>query len=154
MGVQENKIGVITPYRSQLQLIAGLLKGRDRVEVHTIDKYQGRDKECVIVSLVRSNPNGNVSVEGRNIIILSVLQVSTSLINFHSYQTGELLKDWRRLNVALTRAKRKLIIFGSRSTLSHAALFRSFLQLVEEQSWVRYHQPNQSIHLSFIPSIY
>jgi DNA replication ATP-dependent helicase Dna2 len=136
MGVQENKIGVITPYRSQLQLIAALLKGRDRVEVHTIDKYQGRDKECVIVSLVRSNPNGNVSVEERNIIILNVLQMSTSLINFHSFQTGELLKDWRRLNVALTRAKRKLIIFGSRSTLSHAALFRSFLQLVEEQSWV------------------
>jgi len=89
MGVQENKIGVITPYRSQLQLIAALLKGRDRVEVHTIDKYQGRDKECVIVSLVRSNPNGNVSVEERNNIILNVLQTSTSLINF------SFISDWR-----------------------------------------------------------
>lgn len=61
MGVSETKVGVITPYRSQLRLIQQLLKGRGRVEVHTIDKYQGRDKECVVVSLVRSNANGLVS---------------------------------------------------------------------------------------------
>ncbi|CAM0138530.1 DNA replication endonuclease-helicase Dna2 [Umbelopsis sp. WA50703] len=109
MGVSETKVGVITPYRSQLRLIQQLLKGRERVEVHTIDKYQGRDKECVVVSLVRSNANG---------------------------LTGDLLKDWRRLNVALTRAKRKLIVFGSRSTLQHASLFRSFLQLVEDNGWI------------------
>ncbi|GAB5585844.1 DNA replication endonuclease-helicase Dna2 [Umbelopsis nana] len=122
-GVHETKIGVITPYRSQLQLIARMLKGRERVEVHTIDKYQGRDKECVIVSLVRSNPNGN---------------------------TGDLLKDWRRLNVALTRAKRKLIVFGSRSTLSHAALFRSFLQLVDEHRWT-YSLPKDAHLLHHVP---
>lgn len=51
-------------------------------------------------------------------------------------QTGDLLKDWRRLNVALTRAKRKLIVFGSRSTLQQTALLRSFLQLVEDKGWV------------------
>jgi DNA replication ATP-dependent helicase Dna2 len=62
MGVPETKVGVITPYRSQLRLIQQLLKGRERVEVHTIDKYQGRDKECVVVSLVRSNANGLVSM--------------------------------------------------------------------------------------------
>ena len=62
MGVQESKIGIITPYRAQLHLIGRMLKGREKVEVHTIDKYQGRDKACVIVSLVRSNPNGNVSI--------------------------------------------------------------------------------------------
>jgi superfamily I DNA and/or RNA helicase len=61
MGVQESKIGIITPYRAQLHLMGRMLKGREKVEVHTIDKYQGRDKACVIVSLVRSNPNGNVS---------------------------------------------------------------------------------------------
>ncbi|KAJ2963613.1 hypothetical protein NQZ79_g1441 [Umbelopsis isabellina] len=109
MGVSETKVGVITPYRSQLRLIQQLLKGRERVEVHTIDKYQGRDKECVVVSLVRSNANG---------------------------LTGDLLKDWRRLNVALTRAKRKLIVFGSRSTLQQTALLRSFLQLVEDKGWI------------------
>ncbi|CAO3672650.1 unnamed protein product [Umbelopsis ramanniana] len=123
MGVQESKIGIITPYRAQLHLIGRMLKGREKVEVHTIDKYQGRDKACVIVSLVRSNPNGN---------------------------TGNLLKDWRRLNVALTRAKCKLIVYGSRSTLSHASLFRSFLQLVDANHWT-YSLPKDAHLLHHVP---
>ncbi|KAJ5059176.1 AAA domain-containing protein, partial [Bipolaris maydis] len=61
------------------------------VELHTADKFQGRDKEVVIVSCVRSNENGVV---------------------------GDLLKDRRRINVALTRARSKLIILGSEKTLS------------------------------------
>ena len=54
------------------------------------DAVSGRDKECIIISFVRSNDEGNV---------------------------GELLIDWRRINVALTRAKHKLIMIGSPSTL-------------------------------------
>ena len=60
------------------------------LEVSTIDRYQGRDKPAIILSFVRSNSEGNV---------------------------GRLLQDKRRLNVALTRAKAKLILVGSFSTL-------------------------------------
>lgn len=55
-----------------------------------MDKYQGRDKSLILVSFVRSNEDGTL---------------------------GELLKDWRRLNVAITRAKHKLILLGSVSSL-------------------------------------
>jgi len=54
-GVQETDIGVISPYRAQLKVINTLLKGREGVEVYTVDKYQGRQKKCIILSFVRSN---------------------------------------------------------------------------------------------------
>lgn len=79
------------------------------VEVNTVDKYQGRDKLCVIVSLVRSNEGGHV---------------------------GDLLRDWRRVNVAVTRAKRKLLLLGSRRTLSHNMLFQDLFVLLDRNSWL------------------
>jgi len=51
-------------------------------------------------------------------------------------QVGDLLKDWRRVNVVLTRAKAKLVLFGSRSTLAHNALMSQFLDLVAGKEWV------------------
>jgi DNA replication ATP-dependent helicase Dna2 len=92
-----------------LKLIGHLLKARPFVEIHTVDKYQGRDKECVIVSLVRSNPQGHV---------------------------GDLLQDWRRINVAFTRAKKKLIVLGSFSTLEKAELLGKFVKLVQAKGFV------------------
>ncbi|ELK09591.1 DNA2-like helicase [Pteropus alecto] len=80
-------IGIIAPYRQQLKIINDLLAHSSvgMVEVNTVDKYQGRDKSIILVSFVRSNKDGTL---------------------------GELLKDWRRLNVAITRAKHKLILLG------------------------------------------
>ncbi|XP_015982818.2 DNA replication ATP-dependent helicase/nuclease DNA2 isoform X1 [Rousettus aegyptiacus] len=80
-------IGIIAPYRQQLKIINDLLAHSSvgMVEVNTVDKYQGRDKSIILVSFVRSNKDGT---------------------------PGELLKDWRRLNVAITRAKHKLILLG------------------------------------------
>lgn len=80
-----------------------------RVEILTADKSQGRDKECILISLVRSNDVGNI---------------------------GDLLRDWRRINVSFTRAKRKLVIFGSRRTLQSDCLLASFLKLMDEKGWV------------------
>lgn len=54
-GVSAASIGVIAPYRAQLQQIRAVLR-REDVDVYTVDRYQGKDKDCVIVSLVRSNP--------------------------------------------------------------------------------------------------
>ena len=109
-GIQEEQIGVISPYRSQLKLIKNLLQSRTNIEIHTVDKYQGRDKDCILVSLVKSNLKGNI---------------------------GDLLKDWRRINVAFTRARKKLIIFGSRSTLKSSNLFLTFFEMMENKQWVR-----------------
>lgn len=61
-GVPQQELAVISIYRSQLRLISPGLRGTPDVEVATIDKYQGRDKECILVSLVRSNEQGNVSI--------------------------------------------------------------------------------------------
>jgi len=108
-GVDASSIGVITVYRSQLKVIRHLLRGRPKVEMHTADKFQGRDKEVIVISLVRSNNQGSV---------------------------GDLLQDWRRINVAFTRARSKLIIIGSRTTLSSNALLNNFVALMDSNRWM------------------
>lgn len=59
-GVQEQQIGVISLYRQQLKLLSHLLQNRKGLEILTADRSQGRDKDCVIISLVRSNDDGLV----------------------------------------------------------------------------------------------
>ncbi|KAL8672553.1 MAG: hypothetical protein Q9168_002989 [Polycauliona sp. 1 TL-2023] len=109
-GVPATDIGVITLYRSQLALIKqNLRQYHPAVEMHTADKFQGRDKEVVILSLVRNNESCNV---------------------------GDLLKDWRRVNVALTRARTKLLILGSKSTLNGNALLEKFIKLMDSKEWI------------------
>ena len=108
-GIAPTDIGVITLYRSQLALLKQSLRHRSGVEMHTADKFQGRDKEVVILSLVRSNEQQIV---------------------------GDLLKDWRRVNVALTRARTKLLVLGSKRTLSGNELLRDFVVLMEGRGWL------------------
>ncbi|KAM6183104.1 DNA replication ATP-dependent helicase/nuclease DNA2 [Erethizon dorsatum] len=86
-GCNPSDIGIIAPYRQQLKIISDLLAHSSfgTVEVNTVDKYQGRDKRIILVSFVRSDEDGTL---------------------------GELWKDWRRLNVTITRAKHKLILLG------------------------------------------
>jgi DNA replication ATP-dependent helicase Dna2 len=127
LGVPASEIGVIAFYRSQLALLRSSLSsaytqtqsselaapvtgpGVSAVELHTADKFQGRDKEVVLVSCVRSNENGIV---------------------------GDLLKDRRRVNVALTRARSKLVILGSEKTLGENELLRDIISLCREKGWV------------------
>lgn len=120
-GVDPAEIGVMTHYRSQLALLKDGLRSAKGVEMHTADRFQGRDKEVIVLSLVRSNEAGSI---------------------------GELLKDWRRINVAFTRAKTKLLVVGSRGTLKGCAERRDgdgdkkeemvsrFVKLMEEKKWV------------------
>lgn len=108
VGIKSTDIGVITPYRSQLALVRQSLRHRSGVEMHTADKFQGRDKEVVILSLVHSNESQTV---------------------------GELLKDWRRINVALTRARTKLLILGSKGTLVGNELLKGLVTLMEGRGW-------------------
>ncbi|KAG0000757.1 Tripartite DNA replication factor [Entomortierella chlamydospora] len=117
-GISEQNIGVISVLRAQLKVLSQVLRARPLLDIHTVDRYQGKDKDCVIVSLVRSNTERHV---------------------------GELLKDWRRINVAFTRAKKKLVVFGSRLTLQGSPVFEQFLQLMEKQEWILKLEP-QSQH--------
>ncbi|KAF6024176.1 DNA2 [Bugula neritina] len=91
-GVAADSIGVITPYQAQVQLLKSMLSTSD-VEVNTVDQYQGRDKSIIIISFARTEVSSN------------------------SKKTEGILSDARRLNVALTRAKHKLILVGNREVL-------------------------------------
>ena len=61
-GLAEQDIGIVSLYRQQLKLIQQHLKDRPNIELLTADKSQGRDKECIMISMVRSNSDGYVSV--------------------------------------------------------------------------------------------
>lgn len=89
-GVAEGQIAVITPYRGQVRLLRERLADVPAVEVDSVDGFQGREKEAVIISLVRSNPAGEIGF----------------------------LADTRRTNVALTRARRCLVVIGDGATLA------------------------------------
>lgn len=114
VGVPASEIGVMTHYRSQLSLLKHGLRGHGdgAIEMHTADRFQGRDKEVVILSLVRSNEACHI---------------------------GDLLKDWRRINVAFTRAKTKLLVVGSKSTLKGSGceeMLARFIGLMESRCWI------------------
>ncbi len=103
IGVQREWIGVITPYDDQVDLLRTLVD----VEVNTVDGYQGREKEVVIVSFVRSNRRGDIGF----------------------------LEDLRRLNVALTRAKRKLVLIGDSKTLSSHETYSRLIGFVKKEGF-------------------
>lgn len=112
LGIPPEEIGVVTPYRRQIKAIESLLRKRAAhtvVDVNTVDRFQGKEKACLIISFVRSN---------------------TSCV------VGDLLKDWRRINVAFTRARCKLIIIGSESTLSQDKFISKFIVMCHENKWI------------------
>lgn len=114
-GAEQEQIGIITPYRSQLATLENALSPYPGVERATIDRYQGRDKDCIIMSMVRSNANRD---------------------------KGGLLRDLSRINVAITRAKKKLIIIGSADTLSSSnesddGACTVLLNIMKRHNWVK-----------------
>ena len=110
-GLDEGGVGVICPYRRQVQLLRRLLaaNGCGGVDVDTVDRFQGRDKEAVVLSIVRRNADRNV---------------------------GSLLRDWRRINVAVTRAKKKLVVVGSRDVMLGAPLMAEMRAYLERNGAV------------------
>ncbi len=100
--LQLNNTAVISPYSGQVTLAKDLLKSTLRIS--TIDSFQGQEEENVIISLVRSNNEGQIGF----------------------------LKDYRRMNVAMTRAKEKLIIIGDSSTLAKDPYYAAFIDYIEK----------------------
>ncbi len=103
LGVLGEEIAVIAPYAAQVRWIREHL-GDSAVEVDTVDGFQGREKEAVLISLVRSNSTGEIGF----------------------------LADVRRMNVALTRARRKLIVIGDSATLGGNAFYHALLEYFEQ----------------------
>jgi predicted DNA helicase len=106
-------VGIISPYKEQVQLIINLINDDDelknspiKIVVKTVDGFQGQERDVIYISLVRSN--------------------STKEIGF--------LNDIRRMNVALTRAKEKLVVIGDSSTLANYPFYKSFIDYAEEIS--------------------
>ncbi|KAI0807382.1 P-loop containing nucleoside triphosphate hydrolase protein [Fomes fomentarius] len=112
-GVLPSQIAVITPYQAQVTLLTSLLRPvyGSELEIGTVDGMQGREKEAVVISLVRSNDKREVGF----------------------------LKDKRRLNVAMTRARRHLCIVGDSSTVQHGSPFlKKWMAWLEANADVRY----------------
>ena len=101
-GVRGRDIGVIAPYAAQVRWLRQNSPD-DHVEIDTVDGFQGREKEAVIISMVRSNAEGEIGF----------------------------LADARRMNVALTRARRKLIVIGDSATIGGNDFFAAMLEYFE-----------------------
>jgi len=108
-GVSPADIAVISPYSAQVKLLREKINsyakggGLSNLEVDSVDGFQGREKEAVIVSLVRSNPEGEVGF----------------------------LADTRRMNVAMTRARRKLIVIGDSATITAHPFYEKMVKYFE-----------------------
>ncbi len=96
-------VGVISPYRAQVQLLRQMIRNdealrpfRKLLSVNTVDGFQGQERDIVVISLVRSNREGQIGF----------------------------LSDLRRMNVAITRARMKLVIMGNAQTMCHTAFYR------------------------------
>lgn len=105
-------IGIISPYKEQVKYLRQKIEEDETfrnqdIEIDSIDGFQGQEKDIIYISLVRSNAKGEIGF----------------------------LKDERRLNVALTRARKKLIIIGDFSTLSQFPLFNRLTEHVEKQGY-------------------
>ena len=107
-GIEPEQIAIIAPYAAQVRALRNRLDVRE-IEVDTVDGFQGREKEVVIITMVRSNEIGEIGF----------------------------LSDERRTNVALTRAKRKLIVIGDSATLGRHPFYAKMLDYFESQNAYR-----------------
>jgi predicted DNA helicase len=106
-GMQPEDIAVISPYKDQVDLLERKID-TENLEIKSVDGFQGREKEVVIISLTRSNKKKNIGF----------------------------LEDVRRLNVSLTRAKRKLVVVGDSSTIRSHEIYDHFVDYVTENGRV------------------
>ncbi|KAI1390223.1 DNA helicase [Hypoxylon trugodes] len=110
-GVKAEDIAVVTPYNAQLGFLAGLKDTFPGIELGSVDGFQGREKEAVILSLVRSNTEGEVGF----------------------------LSEKRRLNVAMTRPKRSLVVIGDAETVRRGSKFlNNWMNWLENNADLRY----------------
>lgn len=110
----QTEVAVISPYKEQVMHITDNIAedtelADHKISTSTIDGYQGQEKDVVYISLVRNNEKGDIGF----------------------------LKDYRRMNVAMTRAKRMLVVVGDSSTISKDKFYAAFMDYVEKQDAYR-----------------
>lgn len=103
-------VGIISPYRAQVQYLRSQIRKKEwmkpfrtRISVNTVDGFQGQERDIIVISLVRSNDDGQIGF----------------------------LRDLRRMNVAITRARMKVIILGDSNTLTRHPFYRKLYQYVK-----------------------
>ena len=103
-------VGIISPYRVQTHYLRQQIRQREEfhrvrhlITVGTVDGFQGQERDIILISLVRSNEHGQIGF----------------------------LSDLRRMNVAMTRARMKLLIFGNRATLSHSSFYQRLIKYID-----------------------
>ena len=103
-------VGVISPYRAQVQYLRRLFKKREffkpyrsLISVNTVDGFQGQERDIILISLVRANDEGQIGF----------------------------LRDLRRMNVAITRARMKLIILGDASTMTRHPFYKKLYEYID-----------------------
>ena len=106
-------VGIISPYRAQVQYLRHLIKRTDFykpfrkiIAVNTVDGFQGQERDIIVISMVRSNEEGQIGF----------------------------LRDLRRMNVAITRARMKLIILGDSATLTRHPFYRRLKEYIDSLS--------------------
>ncbi len=106
-------VGIISPYRAQVQYLRHLIKRTDFykpfrkiIAVNTVDGFQGQERDIIVISMVRSNEEGQIGF----------------------------LRDLRRMNVAITRARMKLIILGDSATLTRHTFYRRLKEYIDSLS--------------------
>jgi ATP-dependent RNA/DNA helicase IGHMBP2 len=101
------QIGIISPYKAQVNLLNELIAShevlRNHVEANTVDSFQGQERDIIYISLVRSNEEGEIGF----------------------------LRDTRRMNVAMTRAKKKLVMIGDSATLGNNPFYEKLLSYID-----------------------
>lgn len=104
-------VGIISPYRAQVQLLRRMIRKDDffkpyrgMITVNTVDGFQGQERDIIVISLVRSNDDGQIGF----------------------------LSDLRRMNVAITRSRMKLIILGDAQTMTRHAFYKKLYDYVEQ----------------------
>lgn len=110
-GVLAKDIGIISPYAAQVSLIRHLVA--PEIEVSTVDGFQGREKEVIILSLVRSNDDANVGF----------------------------VAEERRINVAITRPKRQLCIVGNSEVIGSNGFLKKWVDWCQENADIEYAEP-------------
>ncbi|MCR4994224.1 MAG: AAA family ATPase [Bacteroidales bacterium] len=107
-------VGIISPYKGQVYLLRRLMKHdkcwkplRHLITVNTVDGFQGQERDIIVISLVRSNEQGDIGF----------------------------LRDLRRMNVAITRARMKLIIIGDRSTICRMPFYKRLSEYADELTY-------------------
>lgn len=106
-------VGIISPYRAQVQLLRKMIRQKEffrpyrrLISVNTVDGFQGQERDIILISLVRSNDGGEIGF----------------------------LRDLRRMNVAITRARMKLIILGNAATMTSHPFYRKLYEFIQKMT--------------------